>query len=322
MREDLLRQVEQEFEDRRRRNEQEGLRRQREMADTHPDIHMLVTRREELIFGSMRGILQGGKADEDLPEKMEALSRKIREELKSAGYPEDYLAPVYDCPICRDTGYVGEPIRQMCVCMEKACRRKMGEALSQDGNPEETFEKYDETLFSPLPLEGHSYSQRQLNRVVRDCCERWAEAWPNQKPRDLLISGPSGLGKTYFLRAMAARLIERGCGVRMISAYQFLKITRENFFSQEDAEEELIRADVLMIDDLGSEPLMKNITIEQLFNVLNERQNRNLATVISTNLNMEELKDRYTERIASRLSDPATCNRLTLVGRDVRSGRE
>ena len=78
--------------------------------------------------------------------------------------------------------------------------------------------------------------------------------------------------------------------------------------------------EVLMIDDLGSEPLMQNVTVEQLFNLLNERQNRNLATVISTNLDMAKFRERYTERIASRLRDSRCCKVLNLLGRDIRIG--
>ena len=74
-----------------------------------------------------------------------------------------------------------------------------------------------------------------------------------------------------------------------------------------------------MIDDLGSEPLMQNVTVEQLFNLLNERLNRGLSTVISTNLTMEELQSRYTERIASRLRDRNNWKVITLEGKDIRS---
>ena len=58
--------------------------------------------------------------------------------------------------------------------------------------------------------------------------------------------------------------------------------------------------------------------MEQLFNLLNERQNRGLSTVISTNLNLQELRERYTERVASRLNNPKNCLILTLAGRDLR----
>ena len=77
-------------------------------------------------------------------------------------------------------------------------------------------------------------------------------------------------------------------------------------------------APLLLIDDLGTEPLMNNVTVTQLFNLLNERQLAGRHTVISTNLNPRELQERYTERIASRLLDESSCARLGFVGGDIR----
>ena len=121
---------------------------------------------------------------------------------------------------------------------------------------------------------------------------------------------------------MANRLIQRGFNVLLISAYQFLETARRAYFDNEAQAEDLTGAEVLMLDDLGSEPMMQNVTIEQLFNLINERQRRNLATVISTNLSQEELRVRYTERIASRLTDRRNALFLPLRGRDVRNGRQ
>ena len=134
----------------------------------------------------------------------------------------------------------------------------------------------------------------------------------------MLLTGPSGLGKSFLMHAMAARLIERGINVLMISAYSFLQMARKSHFEAEDGVRELMDVPVLMVDDLGSEPLMQNITVEQLFHLINERQRRGLSTVISTNLTLPELKDRYTERIVSRLNDPKNCQIIVLEGRDLR----
>ena len=64
---------------------------------------------------------------------------------------------------------------------------------------------------------------------------------------------------------------------------------------------------------------MQNVTVEQLFNLLNERQNRGLSTVISTNLEMAKFRERYTERIASRLRDNRSCKVINLLGKDIRT---
>ena len=120
------------------------------------------------------------------------------------------------------------------------------------------------------------------------------------------------------MHAMAARLIEKGYSVLTISAFQFLQIARKSFFEDENGLNELIDSPVLMLDDIGSEPLMKNITIEALFNLINERQIRKLSTVLSTNLTMKEFTERYTERIGSRISDPRRSTVITLEGKDLR----
>jgi DNA replication protein DnaC len=117
---------------------------------------------------------------------------------------------------------------------------------------------------------------------------------------------------------MAARLIERGVNVLIVSAYTFLQMARKSYFDGECGVRELEEVPVLMLDDLGSEPLMQNITIEQLFQLINERQSRGLSTVISTNLTLKELRERYTERIASRLNDPQNCRIILLEGSDLR----
>ena len=159
-----------------------------------------------------------------------------------------------------------------------------------------------------------------LMTVIRDDCKAWADSYPKQQSRDILLSGKSGLGKTFLLHAMAERLIERDVNVLIISAYRMLEMLRKSYFDNEQGASELLDADILMIDDLGSEPLMQNITVEQLFNLLNERQNRGLSTVISTNLDMARFRERYTERIASRLRDSRRCKVINLLGKDIRTG--
>ena len=131
--------------------------------------------------------------------------------------------------------------------------------------------------------------------------------------------GQSGLGKTFLMHAIARRLLDRGFNVLMISAYRFLELARKAYFSAStELLSSLIETDVLLIDDLGSEPLMENITIVQLFNLINERQTAGRGTVLSTNLTAKELRERYTERITSRLLDPRQCGLLLFQGDDVR----
>ncbi len=321
MREDIIREIEIEYDQQRVKNEQEETLRKERIRREQPDIYAMTMERENMIFGTLRDILNG-KADTDgLPEKMEALSAQIRVKLTENGFPADYLAPIYCCPICKDTGKTGELIKEPCECYKKAYQRKLRERIGLDQEKNESFENFNLNLFSSDRIDGEVYSQRFLMKICRDDCKEWAECYPNCKYRDVFINGKSGLGKTFLLRAIANKLIERNVDVLIISAYKIIEILKKSFFENDDIPEDLFNTEVLMIDDLGSEPLMQNVTIEQLFNLINERQNKGLSTLVSTNLGIDEFKERYTERIASRLNDIRNCLVISLVGTDIR-GKE
>lgn len=320
MREELLKELEDEYARIRAENEREEISRRERIRTHEPEIEALAAAREELIRGSIRDILAGNGDASGLTERMEKLSGEIRLKLQEKGYPPDYLAPVYRCAVCQDRGRTGEPVREMCACMKRAYRAKLREKIGLGGTQDETFETFDPGVFSAEKLPGRSYSQRDQMNMFRRICEDWADHYPDVSGRNMMLSGKSGLGKTFLLRAMAARLIDRDVDVLIISAYKLIEILRKGFFSNDDSAAELSETDVLMIDDLGSEPMLQNVTVEQLFNLLNERGNRGASTVISTNLDMEEFRNRYTERLASRMRDRRSCQVLALEGDDIRTG--
>ena len=321
MREDLLKQIEDEFAQIRARNEKTELDRKEEIRREQPEIHTLVQERESLVFDTLRNIANGSSRFTGLPERMADLSSSIRRKLSEKGYPENYLEPIYRCPICRDLGRTGEPVREPCICLKREYRRKFRTLTGLGTSQAETFEAFDPQVFSNEKLSGKSYSQREQMLVIRDFCADWANRFPETAYRDILLSGASGLGKTYLLHAMAERLIEQqGTDVIILSAYRLIEILRNGYFNHEDGISDVFGAAVLMVDDLGSEPLMQNITVEQLYNLVNERQIHGLSTIVSTNLNLTEFRNRYTERIASRMMDRRTSKVIVLEGRDIRTG--
>ena len=85
-----------------------------------------------------------------------------------------------------------------------------------------------------------------------------------------------------------------------------------------DIIEPLITCDFLFIDDLGTEPVYKNVTIEYLFLILNERLNLNKHTIITTNLSLKEIKEHYGDRLFSRIINKDTNLTLELSGKDKR----
>ena len=321
MREDLLKELETEYTSRRMANERTEALRKTLIRNRFPEIDRLVQQREDLFRNAARRALTHSENGNDLKKDAADLNAQIRQSLRDAGFPEDYLSPVFRCALCGDTGYVGEPVREPCRCLIDAYQDMLRERIGLEGGQNETFETFDLSMIPDDRVPGQAYSQRDLSRVARERCEKWADTYPENTRRTMVISGQSGLGKTFLMHAMAHRMIERGYQVLMISAFQFLQTARGSMFEYDSGMDELIAAPALMLDDLGSEPLMKNITIEYLFYLINERQTKGLSTVISTNLTMEEIRERYTERICSRISDPGNSTVIALEGMDLRRVR-
>jgi len=281
----------------------------------------------QALLDKRRGLLMGGIRNAFYPEQraqganlgmqnaLQRVNGQINTLLRQNGLNADALDPVYTCKLCRDEGYVYDPSRRMCSCFATELNRRILRALGlQD---DQTFEAFDPDTFSkdsPAPV-----SQRAMMLRNREICERYADSFPGGEFSDLLFTGQSGLGKTFLLRAVAQRVAGRGFSVEYLSAFKLLEILRKAYFENNAALlDGLIDVPLLLIDDLGTEPLMENITVTQLFNLLNERQNKGRHTVISTNLTIPELKARYTERITSRFLDESRCRILKFIGDDVR----
>jgi DNA replication protein DnaC len=319
MRNIILQELHAEYEQRQQANQREESFRRMQAEAACPEIGQVLDARQNLIFGTLRGILDGKASAEDIPAKMDVLNKRLTSLLRQHGFDDTYLDPVCQCPVCGDTGYVGELVRENCECFNQAFYARMYQRMGLSESSAQSFEAFDLNVFSAEKLPGKTYSQRDLMNVIRKTCEQYAESYPAVPVKDMLLMGQSGLGKTFLMHAMAKRLIQRGQNVLIISAYKFLDVARKAYMSgNPDELDTLMDADVLMIDDMGVEPLMENITIPQWFNLINERQLRGKGTILSTNLMVDELRRRYTERIASRLMNNTQCKLVQFAGEDVR----
>ena len=147
---------------------------------------------------------------------------------------------------------------------------------------------------------------------IRDAAEAYANAFPNNERRDLLYQGETGVGKTYLLNCIGGRVLERGYSVLKISAYKLIQLTLDNLRNEPSERPDYILPDLLIIDGLGTEPMIRNITIETLLSIVCERQDLDKATIIATNLavtdedGVDTLQSVYGERFASRFMAPRT----------------
>lgn len=316
MDERILNDVLNELAQRRERNEAEQDRRRAEVYTACPEVQRLAEERRRAV---MTGVLSAftAPAQPELVSRVEKWNRDIRLALTAGGYDENYLDPIFTCPLCEDTGWVGSGKKSLCSCARALYAARSGrESAAEESG---TFEAFDLNIFPDAPLPGRDISQRQLMSAICSRCRDYADTLPAPERRTLLLYGGSGLGKTYLMQCIAKRAAEKSVPALFVTASRFIRAARDSIFSRNSEELDAITdTPLLLLDDLGTEPLIEGITVEQLFVLINERQSRRLCTVISTNLTMEDIQRRYTERVLSRLADRRNCMLLHFEGRDVR----
>ena len=253
-------------------------------------------------------------------DKMNALKKRMSALLIKHGKPEDWLEPVYDCEICHDTGVTDD--FKNCSCFTK----RAIELLYKESNlinitQGHTFDRFNADLYSDElidPITG--FSSRELAKTALNIALKYVKDFDTLPTsdlsetaavkRNLFISGNTGLGKTFLSACIASDLIK--------TAHSVIYLTAENYFSRMDTNDEhspLLECDLLIIDDLGTE-YNNAYTAALIFHGINERLLRNKHTIISTNLNFEQIRERYTDRVLSRIYRNFTAIRF--FGDDIR----
>jgi DNA replication protein DnaC len=132
----------------------------------------------------------------------------------------------------------------------------------------------------------------------------------------LVLSGPSGTGKTHLAAAIANRQIELGHEVFFAVVPDLLDHLRATFGPGSDVTydelfEAVRNAPLLVLDDLGTQS-ETSWAQEKMFQVLNHRFNAELPTVITTNHAIAELD----ERLRARLGDREQARVISIGERD------
>ncbi len=227
--------------------------------------------------------------------------RRIRGQfLVEHGYPADYSSVKYECPKCSDTGFVGA---KMCDCMKRELilagyeSSGIGQLIRT-----QSFETFDLGYYRQTP-EQFRYMEHVLSS-----CRAFAGNFgkDGEKGRNLLFVGTTGLGKTHMSTSIAKVVIEKGFDVvydtaqNILSDFEFERFGRSYNDSSESKTERYFDCDLLIIDDLGAE-ITNQFTVSCLYNVINTRLNNSRSTIINTNLREKEIRERYNDRITSRL---------------------
>lgn len=247
------------------------------------------------------------------------IGNKKKALLAEHGYPADYLDPIYKCPDCQDTGYLEnkEGRREKCHCF----RNQEIALYYEQSNIRDMLSKEN---FSTLSYQYYQGEDLEHFRKAVDICRYFVENF-KQDYHNLFFYGTVGTGKSFLSGCVANEILQQGHTVIYFSAQGLFETLARYSFEEKSKEalynfcNDLYNSDLVIIDDLGTE-LTNAFVTSQLFSCLNERHLRKRATIISTNLSLEELHNRYSDRIFSRIANNYQLCKLT--GPDIRMYRK
>lgn len=254
--------------------------------------------------------------------RSEALQEERSALLAGLGYSPDALDDTPACPKCRDTGWMAGG---MCSCLKELCAQEQLRALTALLNltDEQDFDRLRLDVYSDRPWQGEGRSPRENMRRIAAVCEGYAKQFPAYPLKNLLFSGGTGLGKTFLSGCIAREVSNRGYSVvydtaihlfAAFEAQRFARDTGEGRQARDDTRRYL-GCDLLILDDLGSE-LTSPLAQSSLYEVVNSRAQSGRHTIISTNLSLEQIAQRYSPQITSRIG--GLYRELTFYGDDLR----
>ena len=226
-----------------------------------------------------------------------------------------------NCKHCGGLGYLRPDVElghpdfgklEVCICRRRNIADSVRERLFSLSHLDElkdlTFES-----FQPRGRKGLSEYQANSLEIAFNSARYFAQnlnGW-------LILQGNYGCGKTHLAAAVANYAVGMGVPTLFLTVPDLLDTLRFSYDSQDTTFEqrfdEIRTATLLILDDFGTQ----NATgwaQEKLFQIINYRYINRLATVVTTNLSLEEIE----ERIRSRLADPELVTRSRIVSSDYR----
>ncbi|MBQ8301607.1 MAG: ATP-binding protein [Clostridia bacterium] len=236
----------------------------------------------------------------DFKENLKRLNDEKNQIMKENNISPDFDKEIFNCKNCSDTGYDENGVK--CQCFKQ---KLINEAYSMSNMEEiiskQNFETFSFNYYSKKPSENGISPYDNMTKIYNNCkkfCQNF-----DKETKGLVFYGSTGLGKTFLSSAIAKELMDNGKiivyarATKMFSMYEDYKFGRN---SDRSVIDNMYNADLLIIDDLGTEP-MNNNNLSFLFDVINERTAKNKKIIINTNLQISELTKMYSMRFTSRL---------------------
>ena len=292
--------------------------RKKELFKTNPRLQEIETEISLNSIQASKAILLANSKEKssliaDLKKKNNILIKEKNEFLKNLLKDNNYLNPHFECKMCKDTGYIKKDNSSvMCSCLKQKIFDIAYNKSNMGNLQRENFSNFDLRIFSDKPNKEKyksDISPRENIQIIREKAKNFIEHFDDPEEKNLIFTGNTGVGKTFLTNCIANEILKLGKNVLYQTApVMFDEINNAKFEKSNaklDLYQNILNIDLLIIDDLGTEKITDS-KIEELFVIINTRllnQNHKITkTIISTNLNVDEIFKTYTTRIGSRLA--------------------
>ncbi|OJU11655.1 MAG: hypothetical protein BGN88_07105 [Clostridiales bacterium 43-6] len=292
--------------------------RRNRLINDYPEYEAIEHEISKTVIEVTRSVLAGTTSADEIEKIMEKnliLQRKKEEILLAAGKNKDYLNPVYSCSKCNDSGYYQGT---MCDCVKRIAMKITYDRLNSiTPLDHSSFDNFKLEYYPDTEDDNGIVARKRMNKNYKYCYD-YAHRFSTSS-ESLLFMGKTGLGKTHLSLSIANVVIEKGYNVIYGPISHLLRSVEEEHFSRDKNDsytiKTIINCDLLILDDLGVE-FLSGFTTSMIYEIINSRILNHKPTIINTNLNFNELQERYTPRIVSRLS--GNYQTLTFFGTDIR----
>ena len=285
-----------------------------ELYKNFPRLQEIEEELNSTAIAETKNILLGNKHSlKNLHKKLEILKNEKNKIIEENKINEEFLHPIYECSKCNDTGYIKSDSSAtiMCSCLKQKLLNISYNKSNMTNLNKENFETFNPNIFSDTVSNSFNISPKQNILNIKQKCIEFINNFDNLETHNLLFTGNTGLGKTFMTNCIANELIKKNKNVLYQTAPVLLESIIDSKFNkyknikQNNFYNDVLETDLLIIDDLGTECL-NSMKLSELFTILNTRilnlNNKSTKTIISTNLDINNIFQNYQERIGSRIA--------------------
>ncbi|MGN0173512.1 MAG: ATP-binding protein [Acutalibacteraceae bacterium] len=286
----------------------------KEIYSKYPKLSEYDSKIAEIFQSTMKKMISGDTVDfKSAEQESISVQNEKADFIKNNNIDISIIKPVFNCEKCEDTGYVNGKI---CECVKQKAAALNYDELNKDVSLcDYTFENFSLDYY-PDKLENGNNPRDIMTKICGYCVKYAAEFSENSE--NLLMNGKTGLGKTHLSLAIANDVIKKGYNVVYGPISKIIGNIEKEHFSGNDRTtlQNVLECDLLIFDDLGTE-FTTQFIVSAIFDIINSRILNKKPTIINTNLDFEELKQKYSDRIVSRIV--GNYRMLQFFGKDIRT---